>query len=372
LRRGRGKTVLVPAQFSSLDLSVLSALCADPLASYLRLHELTGVGVQSCKRRMISLSDASILLRVGARVDLSALGLQVSPVLASVPFAKVRMVEKACDLHPYTRHRVRCLGSTNGLFMIFGIPIGTELQLTEFFDALKGLGLVDNYRILRTTAEPVYRNADFSFYDPQSDDWRFKTRNWDRRLNSDRSRELHQFAPSVLSEVDLRDLKLLRLLTEDARRPQKLLSKELRVPEYHISRRMRFILENGIVPSFEVFLGRKLFRFAPGALFEANCSLETTRAIAAGLRKLPFQASLFPTGDGFLFYCGLPTALFTEIGTVILERSKAVNMMWTDYDNSCRYYFDETPYVEKTGQWRADRQFLVNEPLSSLKEKLVR
>lgn len=344
----------------------------DPLGSYQRLARLAGISAQTLKRRMLALTEASVILRVGARIRVSALGLQLAPALASVPFSKVRIVEKACDLHPYTRYRVRCLGSTNGLFMIFAIPHGTEFQLTEFFEELKGLGLVNDCKILHTIAEPGYRNPDLRIYDAWFDSWKFNTEKWVQRLDKEDHEDLQQFAPSTLTHLDIRDLKLLRLLTQDARKPQKLLSQELHVPEYHVSRRLKFIFENGIVPSCEVFLGRKLFRYAPGALIEASCDLGTTRAMAAGLKTLPFQASLFPTSEGFLLFSGLPTPLFIEIGTVILDRSRASNLMWTDYDTSMRYYFDESPYVEQTGQWRSDRDFVINEPLSGLREHMAK
>jgi len=359
------------AELGRLDFLALSALCMDPLGSYQRLAHLARISTQTLKRRMIALSDASVLLRVGARIGYSALGLQTLPVLASVPLSKVHTVEKACDLHPYTRYRVRCLGSTNGLFMIFAIPIGTEFQLIEFFDELKSMEFVNDYKILHTTAEPEYRNPDLRTYDAWSDSWKFKTEKWMQSLDKDRE-ELQQFAPSALTKLDMRDLKLLRLLTEDARKPQKLLSKELHVPEYHVSRRLKFIFENGIIPSCEVFLGRKLFRNAPGALFEVSCDLATTRAMATGLKALPFQASLFPTSEGFLLFAGLPTPLFTDIGSVILDRSRTSNLMWTDYDTSMRYYFDESSYVERSGQWKADGEFVIGEPLSTLRGHMVK
>jgi hypothetical protein len=68
------------------------------------------------------------------------------------------------------------------------------------------------------------------------------------------------------------------------------------------------------------------------------------------------------------------TALLSSVLEVANENLpfSMKNMMWTDYHNTCRYCLDETLCVEKTGQWRTGRQFLVNEPLSRLKEKLVR
>jgi DNA-binding Lrp family transcriptional regulator len=360
------------ALFDKQDLLVLGAICAEPLGSYDRLSKLAEISVPSLKRRLTTLSAASILLRVGARVDYSALGLQLVPVLASVPLRKMQMVEKACDLHPYTRYRIRCLGSTNGLFMLFAIPSGTEFQLNEFLADLKNLELVANYRILHTTAKPVYRNPDFESYDLNSDTWSFKIKKWSRQLEAPHRDGLQQFAPSHLTKLDLSDLRLVRLLTEDARKRQKTLAKELREPEYHISRRLKFIFENRIVPGCDVFIGRKLYRFAPAALFEAFCDPDLTAAVATSVKSLPFQTSLFPTADGFVMMCGLPTHLFTEMGNALLERSKDVKVMWADYDSSMRYYFDESPYVEKTGLWRVDSEFVIAEPLSGLRGEMVK
>ena len=371
-RDGRSKSDSAPALFEQQDLLVLSAICSEPLGSYDRLSNLAGISVRSLKRRMMALSAASILLSVRARVDYSALGLQLTPVLASVPLSKVQVVEKACDLHPYTRYRIRCLGSTNGLFMLFAIPSGTEFQLNEFFAGLRNLELVANYRILHTTAQAVYRNPDFDSYDLNSDTWRFKTEKWSRQLEAPHRDGLEQFVPSHLTKLDLSDLRLIRLLTEDARQPQKTLAKELGEPEYHISRRLKFIFENRIVPGCDVFIGRKLYRFAPAALFEAFCDPDLTAAVATGVKSLPFQTSLFPTADGFFMMCGLPTHLFTELGNALLQRSKDVKVMWADYDSSMRYYFDESPYLEKTRRWKADSEFVIGEPFSKLRGKRVK
>jgi DNA-binding Lrp family transcriptional regulator len=354
------------------DLMVLSAIGAEPLGSYDRLSHLSGISVRSLSHRMATLFAKSILLRIGARVDYSAVGLQLTPVLASMRMDNVQKVEEACDLHPYTRYRIRCLGSTNGLFMLFAIPSGTEFQLKEFFADLRNLELVTDYRILHTTADPVYRNPGFDSYDLNSDTWAFKVERWSGQLDAPHEDGLKQLSESHLAKLDQSDLTLIRLLTENARRPQKTLARELNEPEYHVSRRLKFIFENHIVPGCDVFLGTKLYRFAPAALFEAICDPDFTTAVAAGVRSLPFQTSLFPTADGFVMMCGLPTHLFTGLGSHLLKRSEGVNVMWADYDSSMRYYFDESPYEEKTGRWKTDREFVIEETLSKLKEKMVK
>jgi DNA-binding Lrp family transcriptional regulator len=352
-------------------LRVLSAVSAEPLATYKRLAYLSGCSVQTFKHKFAQLCKASILQTIWARVAYSALNLQVVPVLATVSVANIANVEKACDLHPYTRYRARCLGSTNGLFMRFAIPQGTEFQLIEFLDTLKQLTLIEDYTIPRFSAETVYVNPDFTYYNIASDTWQVKIKSWADALG-EHADELQQFASSHLSSLDLKDLQLIRHLTMDARKPQKALSKELQLPEYDVSRRLKFIFDNRIVLSFEVVLGKKVFPFGPLALFQATCNMQTTRSIATGIRKLPFQSWLSPTNDGFLLFAGLPTSLFTEIGTVILERSKNVKISWIDYDTSMRYYFDETPYDENKGEWRTDRELVIEEPISILKKELVK
>ena len=339
-------------QLTQSDLRVLSAISAEPLGSYKRLAHLSGLSVQTFRHKFTELLNASILQRVAARVTYSVSNLQSIPVLATVSVGNVPKVEKACDLHPYTRYRVRCLGSTNGLFMRFAIPQGSEFQLIEFLDALKQLDLIDEYAIPHVSAETVYANPDLTYYDIASDTWRR-----DDQGLGEHPRQAHGRASTICissprRRLDLNDLKLIHYLTMDARKPQKTLSKELHIPEYDVSRRLKFIFDNRIVSSFEAILGRKLFRIGPLALFHASCNIQTTRAIATGIRKLPFQSWLSPTNDGFLLFSGLPTSLFMEVGTAILQRSRNVTITWIDYDTSLRYYFDETPYDEKTGEWR--------------------
>jgi len=358
-------------QLGPSDLRVLSAISAEPLESYKRLAELSDVSVQTFRRKLTELLNSSILQTVAARVTYSALGLQAVPVLATVSVANVPKVEKACELHPYSRYRVRCLGSTNGLFMRFAIPQGTEFQLIEFLDKLKQLGLIDSYTIIHTTAETTYATPDLTLYDTASDTWRVKIKAWANRLDEGLD-ELQPFLPSQLRSLDLIDLKLIRSLTTDARRPHKIVAKELHLPEYDISRRLKFIFENHIVSSCEILLGRKLFRVGPLVLFHATCNIETTRSFATGIRKLPFQSWLSPTGEGFLLFMGLPTSLFTEVGTAILNRSEKLDITWVDYDTSMRYYFEESPYDEGSGNWKTSRDFVIDEPISQLNKALAK
>jgi len=292
-------------------------------------------------------------------------------MLATVSVANVPKVERACELHPYSRYRVRCLGSTNGLFMMFAIPQGTEFQLIEFLDKLKQLGLIDSYKILHATAEMTYATPDLTLYDIASDTWRVKIKAWVNHLGEGLD-ELQPFVPSLLKSLDLNDLKLIRSLTMNARKPQKLVAKELHLPEYDISRRLKFIFENHIVSSCEILLGRKLFRIGPLALFHATCNIQTTRTFVTGIRKLPFQSWLSPTSEGFLLFMGLPTSLFTEVGTAILSRSEKLDITWVDYDTSMRYYFDESPYDEESGNWKTSRDFVIDEPISQLNKALAK
>jgi hypothetical protein len=257
------------------------------------------------------------------------------------------------------------------MFMRFAIPQGTEFQLVEFLDDLKQLRLIDEYTMPNTSAETVYTNPDLSHYDPASDTWGVDIKTWTNSLDKHVD-DLQPFQSSHLANLDFTDLKMIHSLTIDARRPQKILAKELRIAEYDISRRLKYVGDNRIVPSYDVLLGRKLSRVGPLALFHALSNVQTTRAVVAGIRKLPFQSWLSPTTDGFLLFIGLPTPLFTEVGTAILQRSKRVDISWVDYDTSMRYYFDETPYDEQTGQWRTDRGFAIEEPVSALKKSLVR
>lgn len=367
MTRSRLVTETVSALIDSTDLRIFTALSARPLGSNQKLAELAEVSPHTCRRRLATLMERKILLRVAARVNYSGLGLQIVPVLAQVSAERLPYAEKACDLHPYTRYRVRCLGSTNGLFMLFAIPKGTEFQLIEFFDALQSREIVRSYQISSSVADPVYTQAKFSAYNPQTDTWRFDLEKWEALLNSEPKEEpLRKPAESSLAKLDLRDLTILRLLTIDARKEGKSIAEESGAAEYHVSRRLKFLFENNFVVGHDILVGRQLFRFAPGALFECNCHLQTTRKVANAMMKLPFQSSLFPTDRGFILFVGLPTPQFTQIGAALLSRSDSIGVMWTDYDTSMRYYFDESPFLEERKEWNTDHGYVMKEPLAQL------
>ncbi len=349
------------------DLKILNALSTDPIGSIQRLSDLADVSPHTSSRRLASLAERKILLSVAARINLPALDLQIVPVLATVSFDQLAYAEKACDLHPYTRYRIRCLGATNGLFMLFGIPRGTEFQLIEFLDALVDRGIVKDYQISSLIANPIYTGHKFSAYDLQTDSWRFDWEKWAVLLNTEAKEEtLRRPSEALLANLDVTDLKILRQLTIDARKEGKTIAKDVRIPEYNLSRRLKFLLENNLVLGHDVIVGRKLFRFAPGALFDSRCDLHTTRRIAGAVSKLPFQSSFFPTKNGFLLFAGLPTPGFTEMGATLLKHSERVGVMWTDYDTSMRYWFDETPFVPEKKQWNTDQRYVVDQPLSKL------
>lgn len=350
-----------------LDVRILDALSSEPLATIQRLAHLSKISPHTCKRRLSTLLERRIFLRVAARVNLAGVDLESIPVLASVPPSQLAFAEKACDLHAYTRYRTRCFGSTNGLFILFGIPRGTEFQLIKFFDGLRSRGVVNDYQISSLIADPAYHEQKLSAYDPQTDNWHFDWARWSQLLDSEPRKEpLRKPSESLLSKLDMRDLGILRLLTMDARKEGKLIAKELGVPEYHVSRRTKFISENHLVSGYEVHVGRRLYRFSPAALLKCSCTLEVTRKIAWAITDLPFQSSLFPTREGFILYVGLPTPGFTEMANVILRHCEKVELMWTDYDTSMRYFFDDSPFLPDKNQWNTEERFLVEEPLAKL------
>jgi hypothetical protein len=45
-------------------------------------------------------------------------------------------------------------------------------------------------------------------------------------------------------------------------------------------------------------------------------------------------------------------------------------MMWTDYDSSMRYYFDDTSFIPETKQWNCEDSFVIDETINQLKKRL--
>ena len=269
-------------------------------------------------KRMRQLYDEGILISISAEVSYSSVGLEQFYFFIETPFEAIAIVEKALDLHPYTRFRVRCLGETNGHFAMFAVPTGSLPLLLEFFEEIAEMGLIKGYTYDVSISSWAHTETDFTFYDVDDDSWSFDWGWWE--VNFPEAPSPLQDTPSVFSYMDDRDMRILRQLTIDARDKKRYIADRAEVPNYHLTRRIRFFDDNNVIDAYRVIVHRNASRLFSTLLFECGCPISVTERFHHAVGELPFQSTQIPTKDGFLLQTSLPSLDMPKLGSILQKQ----------------------------------------------------
>ncbi|MEM2136719.1 MAG: winged helix-turn-helix transcriptional regulator [Candidatus Methanomethylicia archaeon] len=347
------------------DYKILTVLGKNPLSKVVEISKLTGLNVKTVSKRLKNLIESKVLYYVAAQICAPSLDMDSIIVFSNVKFKDIPIIEKVCDLHLYTRYRIRVLGSVNGLLMAFNMPKGSQPLLINLLDELEKLGYIRGYNYYTTIAKWIYNENDFSRYNVREDSWNFDWNVWERRIESVEKAELNPYPPSILHQMNEKDMTILRELTINARERLKDISKKTGIPEYHLSRRISFYIDNGVIEGFRVVVYTHASRIFDQFIFKCKCPVTTTAKIATTIKELPFQSTFVPLKEGFILQIFLPPTSISEFGKIIQGKVEEMEFMWADYKTSMRYYFYGEPF--KTGRWQIDRKTLINDILTKIK-----
>jgi len=356
------------ANIDALTLRILSALGRNPKASLRALSRDVSLSSVALKKKIGEMLSDKLLYGVSARINPFTLGLKIVLVFVEALPDKLTLFEKTCDLHPYTHYRVRCFGPINGIFTVFYIPIDVTYLLIDLLEELSKDEVIDRWILETPTSFPIGCEADYSFYEPGVG-WKF---NWDEWAKSIDQLELYEprEEKNVLNLLDKADMCILRELSKNILRKKSEIAKAAGVELYHLDKRWKRLEDLGVIDGYRVLVGMHLLQITSHVLLKCKCSMRDSMKIAAAIRKLPFQSTLFFTSDGFILYV-MTTPLHYSILTSILRRyCKKIEVYWCDYHSSMRYYFYDEAF--SLGSWKADIGFMVNSILKSIREELMR
>jgi len=312
------------------------------------------------------LKNKGVFISVSAEICYPSVGLEPFLFFFNTPFKNLEILERVLELHPYTRYRVRCIGSYNGIYALFAVPNGTFMFLFELFEPLKEMGLITNYSYAAPVAGWIYSETNFEYYDPETDSWNFDWKKWETTLEEvSTPPPLRRNPASVLHRMDWKDMKILRQLTINAREKRRVIAEKAGVPTYHLCRRLKFYEENRVIDAYRVIFHGSASRLLVMIMFDCECQLKVTELFAHALKDFPFQSTLIPTRKGFFLQASIPPQDLPKLGSALQKRCSNVRVLWSDYESSMRYWFDPDPY--KDGKWISTRSFMVTEILKHLK-----
>ena len=348
-------------------MQLLSALGRHPLESVAVLSREAGMTAPTFARRLRKLYQERVLLSISAEVSYASLGLEPVLYFLESPFRSMSSLELALDFHPYTRYRVRSLGAINGLYTLFAVPTGTIPLLNEFIDELAGLGHVRNYHYDVSTGPWAYSETDFSFFDLETGSWGFNWRRWESGVlvDSPPHSKCGGQRPSVLNELDHRDMSILRQLSVNAARRKTDIALEAKVPNYHLSRRWKK-LEDHVIDTYRVVVNREASKLFTTLVFECRCTDPVRWKFANALETLPFQSTLIPSSGGFFLQTSIHSLDLPHLGRILQEYCEEVRVLWNDYDSSMRYWLWDEPFQE--GRWVDSREFMVDYIIEAMAE----
>ncbi len=363
---------------SELDLRLLQIIELRPTISVSDLAAKANTSWVTAKKHLQDLKTDKILSNPIAVFDPSKLGLDRHIILFKAKNeAQLKNLELACDLHPYTHYRTRIYGSYPGLFAQFDIPEKAERNLRKFLQTLKTLGLSDGHTKSKSTGYRKSTITNLKLYDSHSMSWKYDWNQWSTIISdaSDSFPSLAKKNDSIAILPSRVELEILKQLTANADITQNALEKKLSLSQSTVSRKMIFVREN-FIESIRAQIDRSRFDISSTKLYYASVASDENRAKIYNAFQSPF-APPFPLsidlldGGGILLWGRMPPSHEHNLFYTIWKRipSLQVFTMDTVRDHSRLYWF-YIENVDSEGRWKIDDDWVLNEPIYALKEKI--
>jgi DNA-binding Lrp family transcriptional regulator len=358
------------------DYQIVLKLESNPLISYSNLADELGVSWPTAKRKLNDLKSRGVIRTPVAVYNINTLGLQRITVIWSIKnFNNLILLEKFCDIHPYTHYRVRGYGNGFVLFAQFDIPPKSISLMNELIEALEEEKYVIATEFLESSGYQIEAFPDLNFYDLQQNKWHF---DWDEWLGlfDDQPETLPtpESQKIKLEEWKPIDFKILRELTKNPEIKQAELMRLFNLTRTHIHHKYNLVFKN-LISNVRSRFDRFLFNLVNTRLFWIpNPSKEKTSKFFNLIDNAPppfrFGIDVLKQ-NGFLFWGGaLPSfhehqlamsiwKLFQSFNTYTLDTSENASMI---------YWFFPENFDFDSHYWKTDQIYFLEKPLEELKK----
>ncbi|MFX1284234.1 MAG: winged helix-turn-helix transcriptional regulator [Promethearchaeota archaeon] len=362
---------------TSEEYKIVLKLEANPLISYSDLADELGVSWPTAKRKLKDLKSRGVIRTPVALYNTRTLGLQRLTVIWSLQALEdLNLMEKLCDIHPYTHYRVR--GYANGyvLFAQFDIPS----QIIPLMRELNKILLEENYSVttemLQSSGYQAETFPNVNFFDPYLNKWNF---NWLEWL------DLIEDQPSVLPPLDNSkkigldewkpiDFKILRELTKNPEVKQAELMRKFNLTRTNVHLKYNLIFDN-LISNIRSRIDRIRFNLVNTRLFWISNPDERKMYQLFNLIKNappPFRLGMDILQDhGFLLWGGaLPSYHEHQLAFSIWKLFQSFNTytLDTSIDTSMIYWFYPNNFDFDTQYWKINREYVVEKPLEELRQ----
>ncbi|MHA1400629.1 MAG: winged helix-turn-helix transcriptional regulator [Candidatus Heimdallarchaeaceae archaeon] len=361
---------------------ILKHVFHDPTIPYSKLAKKVNLSSPTVKKRMEQLKKKGLIQGFHAEYYPEALGLESHIFLLSVESKdKLQVLERVLQLQPYLVQLSRCYGAINGILFKVHIPIGSVEYIQSFLEYLKKHDIIKEIVHSYYIGKGIKTRLDLDYWNPVTKNFdRFDWSLWEKNVDSvdyvpaffSLQRIIRRKAVNVLSRMQYSDFLILRELLEDTSKKNTIIAKELDIPEYTLSRRLKFLHEN-VIRNYLVKFDPSFFGLQDDLIFKVICGSRALTKIVYLLQNLPlpFDSDFRQTDDGFLWKILLPPRDKMKVINLLWSLFPALQIMVVDPNSYISKAFDPQNFSFRTLSWKSSYDYIVNQVLDRAKEELL-
>ena len=356
---------------SSEDFAILLAFESNPFMPMTELADVLGVTRITAKKRVDDLKARDIIRTPIAISDHIKLGLHRINVIAEVKSIEdLKILEKACDEHPYTYYRVRAFAGNFKLFMQFNIPWNSEKNIKKFLDELQKKKIIQSYTLLHSIEVRTDDYADLKRYNAKLSTWNFSWKEWFDNVNNF-SKKLPK---EPLKDVDYstftqNHFKILRMLTANGSLKQIDIKEKLNISKTQAHREFNFVKDNYIITTRFIY-NREIFDLTETYIaIGYDVPDEKIAQIYNAMEKNPppFRLALdILENNTILLWGNMSPAQASGFAFSMWEHINTTQILTLDTKKSKMYWFYPENFDLVNQQWKVTEEYMVNEPLERI------
>jgi DNA-binding Lrp family transcriptional regulator len=346
-----------------------------------KLAEKVNLSPPTVKKRIETLLENKVVTSFHAEYHPESVGLESHIFLLRVDsIDKYWIVERIIDYHPYLVVRQRCYGGITGIFLKVHIPAGSINNFCNFLNYLEENNLVEEIVHSTTIGRGIKTRIDLTYWEPQLRKWSFKWDIWKKNIDSvdyvpqfDYFERISREKPrNVLHQLRHLDFQILKELVHDPTQKYAILSNQLNIPQYTISRRKKF-LSKYVIRNYLVDFDRAFFGLEDELVFKAICSGRAMSKIIYLLQNLdlPFESDFRNTETGFLWKILLPPKDKLELINLLWSLFPDLQIMMLDPQTTVTKLFDPENYSFIDQSWKNSEDYMIHQVLEKARAELL-
>ena len=364
------------------EYTILKSIFQEPKFSYSKLAKEVNLSPPTVKKRLNSLINKGFIKGFHAEYYPEALGLESHIFLLRVESRdKLQVLERVLQFQPYLVQQSRCYGAINGIMLKVHIPSNSVNNIFTFLEYLKIHDIIKEIVHSYYIGNGIKTRLNLECWDPKNNEFtNFNWDLWEKNIDSvdyvpaffSLQKIIREKAKNILPRMHYEDFMILKELLEDTSKKNADIAKELDIPEYTLSRRIKFLQEN-VIRNYLVKFDPQFYGLQDDLIFKVICGTRALTKIVYLLQNLslPFDSDFRQTDDGFLWKILLPPSEKMRLINLLWSMFPALQIMVLDPQSYINKSFDPSNFSFRTLSWKDSCEFMVEEVLDKARKELL-